>query len=116
MPQIDEKDIAKLIVFMAKAGYGVTAGETLPSLFERRQDVDMSKARAIAAIPSLLAKPILCTKKWEIIDGDHRHAAHQVSNTLVPFIQFDVSFTEALGLMAVFPFAYELDEYTPERN
>lgn len=114
MPQVDEKDIARLIVFASKMGFGVEAGETLPSLFTSYQPVNMAKAKAMA--DAVLDKPILCTKSFEIIDGNHRVAAHEIRETQTPYLKFNCSMTEALDMMAVFPFAYELNEQTPERN
>lgn len=114
MPQVDEKDIPRLIVFASKMGYGVMAGETRPSTFTRYQPVDWNKAKNMKE--EVLAKPVLCTKAFEVIDGNHRNAGHEVRNTLNPYIQFDCTFVQALDMLAVFPFAYELTEITPERN
>lgn len=116
MPQVDEKDIGKLLVFMGRAGVGVRAGEALATAFTFHQKIDPVKAAGIAAVPSLLAKPVLCTNKFEIIDGDHRTEAHRLNATMTPYIMFDCSFAEALNLLNVFPFAYELTSLTPERN
>lgn len=115
MPQIDEKDIGKLIVFATKAGYPViSAGDASAWLFSRHQDVDWEK---VAKMPeTLLNKPILVTRLNEVIDGNHRLAKHEQEETLVPFIRFDCTFSEMLNLLAVFPFAYELNPNTPERN
>lgn len=114
MPQVDEKDIPRLIVFAAKMGYGVTAGETLPSTFTRYQPVDWVKAKAMPE--TVLDKPVLCTKSFEVIDGNHRNAAHEINETLNPYLKFDCSMVEALDMLNVFPFAYELTPLTPERN
>lgn len=114
MPQIDEKDIAKLMVFAAKMGYGISAGETLPTIFSSHQKVDATR---VSNMPdTILDKPIICTKAFEIIDGNHRRQAHAIRETLTPYIMIDCSFVEALDMLAVFPFAYELTELTPERN
>jgi hypothetical protein len=114
MPQIDEKDIARLIVYVAKAGYGLGAGEISPHTFIPHQAIDWAKVKAMP--DKLLVKPVICTKKFEIIDGNHRVAKHLMADTPVPYIMFDMSFVEALDLLAVFPFAYEIEPTTPERN
>lgn len=114
MPQVDEKDIPRLIVFAAKMGFGVSAGETSPTTFTRYQPVDWDKVKAMPV--AVADKPVLCTKKFEVIDGNHRNAAHEIRETLNPYIMFDCSMVEALDMLAVFPFAYELTELTPERN
>lgn len=114
MPQVDEKDLGKLIVFMAKGGYGITAGVAPPSSFHSHQSVDSRRA---AAMPEeVRQKPIIVTKANEIIDGNYRNEAHRIADTAVPFIRFNCSFVEALDMLAVFPFAYELTALTPERN
>jgi hypothetical protein len=115
MPQIDEKDIGKLIVFATKAGFPVlTAGDADAWLFSRHQDVDWEKVEKMPG--DLLDKPILVTRLNEVIDGNHRLAKHEQEETQVPFIRFDCSFSDMLNLLAVFPFAYELNAKTPERN
>lgn len=114
MPQIDEKDVAKLIVFMTEAGYPVIdAGRRLQP-FVYHQDVDWKKAKAMP--DTVLAKPVLVTRDDELIDGNHRSARHEIDGTRTPFIRFNVSFVEALDILAVAPFAYELTPATPERN
>lgn len=113
MPQVDEKDLGKLIVFMTEGGFPVIgAGKSRG--FVHHQDVDWGKAKAMSA--AVLDKPILVTRDDEIIDGNHRNARHTLDGTRTPFIKFDVSFAEALSILAVFPFAYELRSTTPERN
>lgn len=114
MPQVDEKDIARLLVFLGRTGVGISAGESLPSVFEYHQDIDWDKARNMK--DSVADKPVLVTKKFEIIDGNHRWAYHALHETFVPYIKLDMSFVEALDLFNVFPFAYELQSLTPERN
>lgn len=114
MPQIDEKDIAKLLVFVGRAGYGIRAGETLPTQFISHQAVDPVKVDRMK--DEVLAKPVICTKAYEIIDGNHRLQAHHIRETIVPYIMLDMTFVEALDLLTVFPFAYELNDLTPERN
>jgi hypothetical protein len=115
MPQIDEKDMAKAIVFFAKAGFGVKgAGDATPYVFFRHQEVNWGKVDAMPE--SLLDKPILVTRLNEVIDGNHRLAKHERTGTLCPYIQLDCTFVEALNVLAVFPFAYELKPTTPERN
>lgn len=116
MPQIDEKDIPRLLVFAAKAGYGIRAGETLPTVFETHQKINPVKVDQMSMHPELQDKPIIVTKTFEVIDGNHRLRLHALQETLVPYIMLDLSFVEALDLLAVFPFAYELTEATPERN
>lgn len=114
MPQVDEKDIARLLVFLGRAGIGISAGEALPSAFEYHQDIDWARAKKM---PEAVAdKPVLVTKKFELIDGNHRFAYHALNETFVPYIMFDMSFAEALNHLNVFPFAYELTAQTPERN
>lgn len=115
MPQIDEKDMAKAIVFFSNAGFGVlSAGFGHYLQFSTHQKVDKNKA---AAMPdSVLDKPVLVTRLNEVIDGNHRVAAHRIHGSLVPFIQIDCSFVDALDILNVFPFAYELKALTPERN
>lgn len=60
MPQIDEKDIGKLLVFMGKAGIGFKAGEIVPSMFTAHQAADVYKAEHMPE--EVLGKPIICTK------------------------------------------------------
>lgn len=114
MPQVDERDIPRLIVFASKMGYGVKAGETAPSIFTRYQPVNWDKVKAMAE--TVLEKPILCTKKFEVIDGNHRNAKHEMLEVQQSYIMFDCSMVEALNMLAVFPLAYELSDQTPERN
>lgn len=114
LPQIDEKDIGKLLVFFGKAGYSFSAGETLPGIFTAHQKVDLFKADQMPE--EVLGKPIVCTKQWEIIDGNHRRWAHEIRGTLTPYIRLNCTFVEALNLLNVFPFAYELNGLTPEGN
>lgn len=113
MPQIDEKDIARLIVFMAKAGHPlICAGEKAPEVLTFHQEAAITRP----VPPGVASKPILITRLNEIIDGNHRALFHLRNETLVPYLQFDCTFAEALSVLAVFPFAYELDGLTEERN
>lgn len=115
MPQVDEKDMAKAIVFFSKAGFGVlSAGDAIPNQFITHQRINWKKAKAMAEL--VLDKPILVTRLNEVIDGNHRVAAHKLKGSAVPFIQIDCSFVDALDVLNVFPFAYELKPLTPERN
>lgn len=114
MPQIDERDIAKLIVFMTEAGYPVIGAGRSAAPFTYHQDVDWDKAKAMP--DAVLGKPVLVTRANELIDGNHRSARHELDGTRTPFIKFDASFVEALDILATAPFAYELTPATPERN
>lgn len=114
MPQIDEKDIPKLLVFLGKMGVGFDAGETLPVAFSAHQSIDMQRAKSMP--DSVLEKPVLCTRVFELIDGNHRWGRHESDGTFVPYIRLHCSFVEALNFLAAFPFAYELTPQTPERN
>lgn len=115
MPQVDEKDMAKAIVFFSNAGFGVlSAGFGHYLQFSTHQNVDLKKAKNMPN--SVLDKPVLVTRLNEVIDGNHRVAAHKIYGSLVPYIQLDCSFVDALDILNVFPFAYELKSITPERN
>lgn len=114
MPQVDEKDIARLLVYMGKQGNGISAGEISPEFFIPHQVINWAKVKAMA--DTVLNKPVLCTKDFEIIDGNHRVAKHLIADTPVPYIMFDITFVEALDLLTAFPYAYELTTTTPERN
>ena len=114
MPQVDEKDIAKLIVFMSEAGYPVIGAGKSSTPFTYHQDVDWTKVHAMPS--TVLDKPVLVTREDEVIDGNHRSARHTVDGTRTPFIKFNASFVEALDILAAAPFAYELTPVTAERN
>lgn len=114
MPQIDEKDIGRLLVFFGNAGIEMSAGEILPVLLTGHQNADELKADKMPI--EVLGKPVIVAGNWEIIDGHHRVMAHRQRETLTPYIKFKCSISHALNLLAVFPFAYELDELKPERN
>lgn len=118
MPQVDEKDIPRLLVYLGVLGVKLSAGHIPVSRLVPHQDVDWVKARALANVAKdVLTKPVLITSDECIIDGNHRVAAHTVAGIeFIGYIQIGVTFEEAIPLLNSFPYAYNIQPTTPERN
>jgi len=114
MPQIDEKDIPRLLVWLGQQGVSISAGYCSAEVLTLHQDVDIEKAQAM--VDAVLHKPILKARDNAVLDGNHRAFRHILDRTKCPFIQIETDFAHALSLLAAFPYTYELSSATPERN
>lgn len=106
MPQIDMKDLPDLLVFLGEQKLRFAAGEIEPTLIRLHQEVDVDKAMAIP--DKILEVPILVSKDFYVLDGDHRAYRHYVNKTKVPFIQIEAPFTKAVRTLLSFPKTFEI--------
>lgn len=105
MPQVDEKDILELLVFLGVEGVPISAGTKDPATCRAHQLINVERAMSIP--PEVLTKPSLLSADGYIIDGDHRWYRHCVDKTMMPFIEIGLPFTDALSAIFKFPKTYE---------
>jgi hypothetical protein len=108
MPQVDEKDIPELLVFLGNRGLSIKAGFIDPHEVKAHQAVNIAIVKAMEA--HTLAKPVLLSSDKAIIDGDHRWYRHILDNAMMPFIQIGCMFEDALMHIKAFPKTYELGD------
>lgn len=117
MPQIDEKDIPRLLVFLGALGVKILAGEEPVLNVKQHQDINWEKARALADRPKDMRKPILVCEDMSVIDGNHRVAAHLLADEpTIGYIQLALSFEHAIPLLNAFPDSYTTAEVKQERE
>jgi hypothetical protein len=114
MPQIDEKDIPRLLVWLGSQGVGLSAGHCSAEGLQFHQAVILEKVHAMSS--DLMAKPILISEDHGVLDGNHRGARHVIEKLPCPFIRLHTDFSHAINLLKAFPYSYELTSTTPERN
>lgn len=105
MPQVDERDLLSLLVYLGDKGLEISAGSTEPMAFKAHQLINIERAMAIP--PEVLTKPAIVSKDYWIIDGDHRWYRHCVDKTKLPYIMIEASFEEAIKMIFSFPKTYE---------
>lgn len=105
MPQIDEKDLLELLVFLGERNVGFSAGVIDPLECHAHQSINVEKAKGIPGW--VLAKPSLISIDGWIIDGDHRWYRHCIDKTKMPYIRIGAPFAEALNHIFNFPKTYE---------
>lgn len=106
MPQVDYKWLPDLLVFLGEKNIRFAAGVIAPTLIKLHQEVDVAKAMAIP--DEILRIPVLVSKDYFILDGDHRAYRHWVNKTPVPFIKLEAPFTKAVRTLLSFPKTFEL--------
>lgn len=119
MPQVDETDLDALLAFLTGKGIGIRR-ETLPcDAFKVMQRVDEAHVQSMISgdQSALLAKPVLASNDPDIVDGNHRLAAHKALKSAVPAIIIDLPFEHAIAAVFEFPKTYALGNgVTPIRD
>lgn len=109
MPQIDLADYAELFAFLNDRG--VTVGlRHLPSHMLR--PIQCPDKLFPAVEPGQSTKPLLVSKSRDIIDGNHRWAAHVLysPNVAVPVYRLECETFTAIKLLNDFPKSYRLGD------
>lgn len=122
MPQVDNADLAELIVYLTdKCGVGVSL-RSLPTGWLKIQQCDTvfdpDRLRSPARVAMLLQKPLLVSLDLTVVDGNHRLLLHRFHGTPeVPCYQIGCSFEKSREYIAAFPRAYRFgDGPQPERS
>lgn len=105
MPQINLNTLADLLVFLGEQKMKFCAGWIDPTYVRLHQEVDIAKAMAIPE--NVLTAPILVSRGYFVLDGDHRAYRHYVNKTRVPFIMIEAPFVKAIRAVLSFPQTYE---------
>lgn len=116
MPQVDAADLPALFAFVERRGVAVSRCTASPRLFHARQRIDME--RVVDMDDALLAKPVLTSRDYYILDGNHRWMAHVLSRTKMSVMKIDLAFDDALDLLFAFPktYSYGDGDYHPVTN
>lgn len=110
MPQVDEKDVAELLQFLATRGISTYEDVISPRRLKGYQRIDKAKVRGIARAlrAGATIRPSLISRDEIIIDGNHRSAAHRVIFMPQHVIVVAAPFTEVFGHVCEFPKTYEV--------
>lgn len=107
MPQIDEKDLLQLLVFLAEHSVQVT--DKLMSTTELVFHQPVFAERMPPPRSADMRKPLLVAADGYILDGNHRAAGHRRDGTSPVVFQLSLPFTEALELLFKFPATYHYE-------
>lgn len=109
MPQIDQKDYKALIAFANRKGVTISLGVFQPEDLKHHQRVDDSKLKAtikaepIAEEIEKASEPVLVSKDFYVLDGNHRLDSHKLQGTPVIAFVIELGFEEAIDFLFSFP-------------
>lgn len=107
MPQVDEKDLLQLVIFLAEHSVS-TEAKVMPVdrlVFHQRVYPNRIPPPASAD----MHKPLLVAADGYILDGNHRAAAHRRDGTSPVVFKLGLPFHEAIALLFKFPATYRYE-------
>lgn len=101
MPQIGRNDAPRLLAWLASMNCPAERVQLPATRLHFRQHVSRER---IANMPAwAYASPIWVSREGDVLDGNHRAAAHQQRGDPVDCYRLPVPFAEALRLLFTFP-------------
>jgi uncharacterized ParB-like nuclease family protein len=109
MPQIDESDYPALFAFLQGKGIAVETVTLETATLKQHQRVDSFNPAAMPV--DVLAKPVLISADYFVLDGNHRYVAHlHLGLETINCIRLDgLSFEDAIAALFSFPNTYTVD-------
>lgn len=116
MPQIDERDYARLIADAYNHPAAEVWLETIdPRKLRAHQRVDHARAQGMD--DAIRAKPVIVSADNYVLDGNHRWWAHvHAGSKAMAVIRLGFDFDAGLHWLLGRPYVYTLTPDTPERN
>jgi hypothetical protein len=113
MPQIDEKDLPRLVADSVSS-CGCEFAVVDPLTLHAHQRVQHDKA--VHMPREVVAKPVVISEDGFILDGHHRWYAHKLSGDPLLAIRVQLEFEKALDWLLSLEYTYKLTRDTPLRN
>lgn len=107
MPQVDEKDLLPLVVFLAEHSVSVSAKTMAVDELVFHQPVYAERIPPPRSAD--MHKPLLVAADGYILDGNHRAAGHKRDGTSPVVFKLSLAFHEAIAMLFKFPATYRYE-------